>query len=206
MESVGTLGISVTFKLIRVPCVHLKVCVWLWTLWGSSEHYFSCGLVSVDSCKPRNQPMKTPTMVLGLYCKSISGQVLTTSNQPTHCFKQQPGNSSAAAGASLSYQLATGNSAAFLADISVASLRNGVCSAWASCTDSSSCGFGGALWPMRAALLSSSVGVCAGLLWPPQPGLEGLSWDGAGCCTRGPFSWWSILGRRGSPEGMEPRG
>lgn len=89
--------------------MHLKVCVWLRTLWGSSEHYFSCGLVSVDSCKPRNQPMKTPTMVLGLYCKSISGQVLTTSNQPTHCFKQQPGNSSAAAGASLSYQLATGN-------------------------------------------------------------------------------------------------
>lgn len=152
--------------------MHLKVCVWLQTLLGSSEHHFSHGGVSVDSCKPRNQPMKAPTMALGLYCRSISGQVLTTSNQPT----QQPGNSSAAAGASFSYQLATRDSAASLPVISVASLlQNGVCSAWVSCTDSCSGGFGGALWLMRAALLSSSVGVCAGLLWPPQPALEGLS-------------------------------
>lgn len=106
--------------------------------------------------------METPTVALGLYCKSISGQVLTTSNQPPHCFKQQPGTSSAAAGASFSYQLATRGSAAFLAVISVASLiQNGVCSAWPSCTGSCSGGFGGELGLMRADLLSFfSWGLC----------------------------------------------
>lgn len=66
--------------------MHLKVCEQLQTLWGSSEHHFSHGRVSVDSCKPRNQPMKAPTTALGLMQEHQ--QPGPDHQQPTHTLLQ----------------------------------------------------------------------------------------------------------------------